>query len=144
MNYTDSLTIQTQGPKFYDLTKDIHNFVDKAFSENPTFSLSGNLYLFIMHTSAALTISENYDSTAKEDLQNFMKYIAPNNLSFLKHTTEGPDDSPSHIKSILLNQNLFFLVENKKLVLGTWQGIFLSEFRDAAHTRKIVLKYIPD
>jgi secondary thiamine-phosphate synthase enzyme len=75
-------------------------------------------------------------------MENFMKHLAPRDLDFITHTAEGPDDSPSHMKSILLNQNLCLPVINGQIEMGTWQGLYLSEFRDGNKSRSILLKFI--
>ncbi|TNF01906.1 MAG: YjbQ family protein [Deltaproteobacteria bacterium] len=132
-----TLNVQTNGESFYDITKEL-----KKWSLENLASRSGVLHLFIMHTSCALTINESYDPAARRDMERFMKHLAPRDLAFIEHDDEGEDDSPSHMKSILLNQNLGLVVEKGELVIGTWQGIYLAEFRDAPHNRKVVLKFI--
>lgn len=77
-------------------------------------------------------------------MENFLKHIASRDLPFIEHTLEGPDDSPSHMKSILLQQHLAIPVEEGELLLGTWQGIYLAEFRDAPHQRSIIVKFCAD
>lgn len=131
------LAIQTNGEAFYDITSDI-----KSWVSNNLGGQSGVLHLFIMHTSCALTINESYDPAARTDMEKFLKHIAPRSLSFIEHDDEGEDDSPSHMKSILLNQNIGLIVDKGNLIIGTWQGIYLAEFRDAPHNRKVVLKFI--
>lgn len=132
-----TLTIKTHGEKFYDITREVLHWVDQNLS-----SRSGVLHLFIIHTSCALTINEAYDPSAKRDMQRFLDHLAPRDLNFIEHTTEGEDDSPSHMKSMLLNQNLGIIIENGNLVIGQWQGIYLAEFRDAPNSRKVLLKFI--
>lgn len=133
------IKIQTHGEQFYSVT-------DVIKSELPTLaeSHSGVLTVFCPHTSCALTINENYDPSAREDMQEFLKHLAPRNLAFIKHTDEGPDDSPSHMKSILLQSSLQFIVHSGQLMVGQWQGIYLCEFRDAPHTRKLWLNFAPN
>lgn len=131
-----TLEISTDGHGFYDITDQIKKSIDP--------STSGICVTYIQHTSCALTINENYDPSAKRDMEKFLNHLAPENLAFIEHTAEGPDDSPSHMKSILLNQNLVIPYENGKLLLGTWQGIFLAEFRTAPHRRKILIKCLND
>lgn len=134
---TKTLIVNTNGEAFYDISSDI-----KAASEELSKSSDGILYMFIQHTSCALTINESFDPSAKRDMERFLRHLAPRNLSFIEHDAEGPDDSPSHMKSILLNQNLALPVEGGELLLGTWQGIYLAEFRDGAKQRKVLLKFI--
>lgn len=133
------ITIPTQGEGFYSITEQIHSSLFELANQK-----SGILHLFIQHTSCALTISEDYDPSAKRDLERFLKYVAPRDLPFIEHTLEGEDDSPSHMKSLLLQQHLALPVEKGKLLLGTWQGIYLAEFRDAPHQRSIILKFQGD
>ena len=132
----NEIAFQTQGERFYNITQLIQK--EAAAYE------SGILHLFIMHTSCALTISEAYDDSARTDMESFLKHLAPENLGFIEHTAEGPDDSPSHMKSILLQQSLCLPIENGKALLGTWQGIYLAEFRRAPQTRKILVKFLAD
>ncbi len=131
------IMISTRGESFVDITDLV-----KRKLESTTANKSGILVLYIVHTSCALTINEAFDSSAKEDMQNFLKHLAPRNLSFITHDAEGADDSPSHMKSLLLNQNLVIPIEKGSLVMGTWQGIYLCEFRDRAHERKVLIKFI--
>ncbi len=133
------IQITTQGESFYPITEIVEQWLKKNISRN-----SGILYLFLIHTSCALTISENYDPTARKDLESFLKHLAPRNLPYIQHTLEGEDDSPSHMKSILLQQHLAIPVEDGQLILGQWQGIFLAEFRDKPHQRTLLLKFSSD
>lgn len=128
------IVIDTTGERFYNITQKIQ----RATQEHQ----SGVMHLFVMHTSCALTINEAFDNTARSDMENFLRHLAPENLSFIEHTAEGPDDSPSHMKSLLLHQSLCLLVEHGNLVLGTWQGIYLAEFRRAPQRRKVLLKFL--
>lgn len=140
-NYS-TLNVSTRGENFYDITgavkDELNNLINTAEKD------SGILHLFVTHTSCALTISESYDPSAREDLVDFMKHLAPRNLPFIKHTCEGPDDSPSHMKSILLQQSLSLIIDKKALLLGQWQGIYLCEFRDSPKNRSLYLKFRPD
>ncbi len=98
----------------------------------------GILHLFIQHTSAGLTINENADSTVRSDLHNFFKRMVPESYSEYRHIFEGLDDMPAHIKSSIVGHSLTIPIANHKLMLGTWQGIYLCEFRKNAGRRKIV------
>tara|TARA_B100002051_G_C16610359_1_gene572809 strand:+ start:575 stop:1003 length:429 start_codon:yes stop_codon:yes gene_type:complete len=139
--YTFSYT--TSGEKFYDITSSLNSFFKKEVT--PHFkSNSGVLHLFLQHTSCALTISEAYDPSAKKDLESFMKHLAPRNLNFITHTLEGPDDSPSHMKSILLQSSLTVPINKGGIFLGKWQGLYLAEFRDEPKRREILLKFSAD
>jgi secondary thiamine-phosphate synthase enzyme len=92
-----------------------------------------------MHTSAALTISENFDSEVPADLNTFLNRLAPDSHSAYRHSSEGADDMPAHIKSSMLGVSLTIPFSSGRLLLGTWQGIFLCEFRDHPSARKIVV-----
>jgi secondary thiamine-phosphate synthase enzyme len=95
--------------------------------------------LFIRHTSASLIIQENYDPTAREDLERFLDRLVPEGASWMTHTLEGPDDMPSHIKSVLTQVSLSIPVSGGRLALGTWQGIYLWEHRDHPTPREILV-----
>lgn len=99
----------------------------------------GLLNIFLKHTSASLTISENADSSVQSDMEKAINLIAPENQPFYQHTAEGPDDMPAHIKSSLLGVSLTIPIENSKLALGVWQGIYLFEHRNQLHKRNMVL-----
>ncbi len=135
---------KTNGENFYNITdlikKSLSSYLESLHQEKK----SGLLCLFIPHTSCALTISEAFESSAIDDVKSFLKHIASRKLPFITHTTEGADDSPSHMKSILLQQSINLIVEKGEIILGTWQGIFLAEFRDDPKNRKIHLKFIHD
>ena len=133
-----TLVIQTSGEGLYNVTENVQEAIQ---SQNIT---SGIATIFCLHTSCALTINEAYDPSAKEDLERFLQHIAPRNLAFIQHTAEGPDDSPSHMKAMLLQPSLQCLVEDRRVILGRWQGIFLAEFRDQAHERKLLVKVQED
>lgn len=100
----------------------------------------GMCFLYLQHTSASLCISENYDPTAKQDLEEFLKRIAPEGANWMRHTLEGEDDSPSHMRSIITGVSLQIPVDAGELSLGTWQGIYLCEHRIAPHQRTILLR----
>lgn len=99
----------------------------------------GLLHIFIKHTSAALTINENADPTVREDFESIFNQIVPEHLPFLKHTIEGPDDMPAHIKAALIGSSISIPISGGRLSLGTWQGIYLCEFRNQASGRKLIL-----
>ncbi|MBE7641612.1 YjbQ family protein [Salegentibacter sp. BLCTC] len=100
---------------------------------------SGILHVFIKHTSAGITINENADPTVLEDFESHFNKMVPENMPYYKHTVEGPDDMPAHIKASLLGSSLQIPVTNGRLNLGTWQGIYLGEHRDFGGARKLVL-----
>lgn len=99
----------------------------------------GQLQVFIKHTSASLTINENADYTVRLDFESHFNKMVPENAPYYKHTYEGPDDMPAHIKSSLLGASVQIPITNGKLNLGTWQGIYLCEHRDYGGSRKIVI-----
>ncbi|NNE30019.1 MAG: YjbQ family protein [Saprospiraceae bacterium] len=113
----------------------ITDHIRSAISEFPD---QGVLHLFIKHTSAGLTINENADPDVRVDFESIFNTIVPENLPFLTHTMEGPDDMPAHIKASLVGSSVSIPITNGKLNLGTWQGIFLCEFRNRIHQRKLV------
>lgn len=132
----DTVTIETHGPGLYDFTREVA-------SRLPTGE-DGLLTLFCQHTSASLTIQENADPDVIRDLQSFFARLVPRgddpSMSFLRHRTEGPDDMPAHIKSALTQVSLSIPVQNGRMMLGTWQGIYLFEHREMPHRRRVVLK----
>jgi len=125
------LTIQTNGPGLYEFTTQA-----RALANG-----SGLLTLFIRHTSASLLIQENADPEVQTDLQAFFHRLVPPStnpeMAYLTHTYEGPDDMPAHIKAALLPTSLSIPVHKGELALGTWQGIYLFEHRNAPHTREV-------
>ncbi len=108
------------------------------FSEIKNIEI-GFLQVFIKHTSAGLTINENADPTVREDFETHFDKMVPENQSNYKHTLEGPDDMPAHIKSSLTGSSVLIPVTNGKLNLGTWQGIYLCEHRNHGGARKVVI-----
>ena len=99
----------------------------------------GMLYVFIKHTSASLTINENADPTVRLDFESHFNQMVPENQSYYRHTFEGSDDMPAHLKTSLLDTSLQIPITNGQLNLGTWQGIYLCEHRDYGGSRKLVL-----
>lgn len=100
---------------------------------------AGLFHVFIKHTSAALTINENADPDVRTDFETFVNRIVPENLPGLVHTIEGPDDMPAHIKSSFIGSSVIIPITNGRLNLGTWQGIYLCEFRNRASARRLVI-----
>ncbi|MBR0837585.1 YjbQ family protein [Bradyrhizobium manausense] len=129
------LTVQTNGRSFTDLTSEIAKFVAEARAGD------GALTLFIRHTSASLTIQENADPSVLVDLTTALARLAPENVPWT-HDTEGPDDMPAHIKTMLTQTSLHVPVLSGRLALGTWQAIYLIEHRARPHRREIVLQFI--
>ena len=128
------LTVQTAGAGFVDLTREVAKFVRDASAKE------GAVTLFIRHTSASLTIQENADPSVLEDLMTALDRLAPENAGWT-HDTEGPDDMPAHVKTMLTAASLQIPVLNGKLALGTWQAIYLVEHRARPHRREIVLQF---
>ena len=125
------LIIKTKGQGLYSFTKETTDWVKKQKIYN------GILNLNILHTSASLTIQENADPDVLYDIKNFFNNLVPMNNNLYKHTTEGIDDMPAHIKSILTSNQLTLSVKNKKLILGTWQDLYLFEHRLENQNRTI-------
>jgi len=132
---SSQLSVQTPGTGFTDLTAEVAKFVREAGARE------GAVTLFIRHTSASLTIQENADPTVLEDLTTALKRAAPENAGW-SHDTEGPDDMPAHIKTMLTATSLHVPVLRGALALGTWQAIYLIEHRVRPHRREIVLQFI--
>jgi len=115
-----------------------HIITHEVLSQIRPLPQTGHLQLFIKHTSAGLTINENADSDVRKDFESIFNNLIPENLPFLTHTMEGPDDMPAHIKSSLVGSSISIPIINSKLALGTWQGIYLCEFRNAGGPRKLI------
>jgi len=131
---TSLLTIHTSGRGFVDLSAEIAKFAGDAGAKE------GAVTLFIRHTSASLTIQENADPTVLQDLITALDRLAPENAGW-RHDTEGPDDMPAHIKTMLTATSLHIPVLQGELALGTWQAIYLIEHRARPHRREIVLQF---
>jgi len=129
------LTVRTWGRGFLDLTDEIAKFVDQAHAAQ------GQVTLFIRHTSASLTIQENADPSVLKDLTAALDRLAPENAGW-SHDTEGPDDMPAHVKTMLTATSLQIPVMKGKLMLGTWQAIYLVEHRRRPHVREIVVQFV--
>lgn len=129
---TYTLRTDTNGPGLYDITAPVVNWCQKQGMEE------GLLTLFIRHTSASLTIQENADPDVCLDLQDFFTRIAPHNGPY-RHTAEGPDDMPAHIKSALTQTQLTIPLQQGRLALGIWQGIYIFEHRQQQQNRQVVM-----
>ena len=132
---TSPLTIQTTRPGFVDLTAAVSKFIAEAGARE------GAVVVFVRHTSASLTIQENADPSVLDDLMTALGRLAPENAGWT-HDTEGSDDMPAHIKTMLTATSLHIPVLNGELALGTWQAIYLIEHRSRPHRREIVLQFI--
>ena len=132
------ITLKTKGQGFYDFTDKTLGWLKKQKIKN------GILNINILHTSASLVIQENADPDVLHDLKNFFDKLAPMDNKLYKHTTEGKDDMPAHIKSALTNNQLTLSIKNKQLMLGTWQGLYLFEHRLEHHNRTLSHHLIGD
>jgi secondary thiamine-phosphate synthase enzyme len=128
------LTVQTSGRGFTDLTAEVAGFVKDAGAKE------GAVMLFIRHTSASLTIQENADPTVLADLTTALDRLAPEDAGW-RHDTEGPDDMPAHVRTMLMGTSLNIPVLGGEPALGTWQAIYLIEHRRRPHRREIVLQF---
>ncbi len=129
------LTVQTRGKGFVDLTAEVAKFAREANAGE------GAVTLFIRHTSASLTIQENADPSVLADLKTALSRLAPEDFAWT-HDTEGPDDMPAHIKTMLTGTSLQIPVIDGELALGTWQAIYLVEHRSRPHAREVVLQFL--
>ena len=133
MQFQRELQINTRGGRLLDITSEVQRLVSESgLSE-------GVCHLFVRHTSASLTIQENADPTVLSDLEHFMNKLVPEFDPDYRHTIEGPDDMPAHIRSALTQVSEQIPVSGKRLMLGTWQGIFLWEHRRHGRQRKVVV-----
>tara|TARA_Y100000996_G_C22120980_1_gene478073 strand:+ start:137 stop:556 length:420 start_codon:yes stop_codon:yes gene_type:complete len=135
-NIIEDINIVSPSKGMHEITNDIINWVtDKKLN-------SGQLNIFIQHTSASLTIMENASPDVLDDVNKFFLKLVPEDSSLYKHSYEGDDDMPAHIKYMLTQTSLTIPIKNKQLILGTWQGIYLFEHRYKPHNRKITLSFI--
>jgi secondary thiamine-phosphate synthase enzyme len=132
---TSLLTVETSGRGFVDLSAEVAKFVGDACARE------GAVTLFIRHTSASLTIQENADPSVLDDLMTVFDRLAPEDAGWT-HDTEGPDDMPAHVKTMLTATSLQIPVLDGDLALGTWQAIYLIEHRRRPHRREIVLQFL--
>lgn len=132
-----TIRVSTYGPGLYEVTDKVVEFVrgEKAGD--------GLLTCYIRHTSASLLVQENADPDVQKDLKDFFAALAKKGMDY-RHTAEGPDDMPSHIRAALTQTSIGVPVKAGKPALGTWQGLYLFEHRDAPHSREVVLHYIGD
>ena len=105
---------------------------------------AGIAHIFIKHTSASLTLNENADPTVRTDFESHFDYLVPENATYYRHTFEGPDDMPAHLKASILGSSVVVPITSGRLNLGTWQGIYLCEHRDSGGSRKVVVTLIGD
>jgi secondary thiamine-phosphate synthase enzyme len=128
------LTVETPGEGFLDITGEVRKFMRDAGARD------GALLLFLRHTSASLTIQENADPDVLRDLVSALRHLAPRDFGWV-HDTEGPDDMPAHVRTMLTGVSLQIPVAGGQLALGTWQGIYLIEHRARPHRRQVVLQF---
>jgi secondary thiamine-phosphate synthase enzyme len=130
------ITIETHGPGLYEFTDEVRRFVQEAGMEE------GLLTLFIQHTSCSLLIQENADPEVQRDLNEFFRRLVPPaddpSMRWIIHRAEGRDDMPAHIKAALTPVSLSIPVTDGRPALGTWQGVYLFEHRERAHSRRVV------
>ena len=131
--FTHRMQVATRGKGLYPVTREI-----ETWSEGRGVR-TGLLTVFIQHTSASLTIQENADPDVVRDLDEFFERLAPENAKWYRHTVEGPDDMPAHIRAALTQTQLTIPLVDARLALGTWQGIYVFEHRSSAHRRSLVL-----
>jgi secondary thiamine-phosphate synthase enzyme len=131
------LTVETRGPGLYEFTRRVDAFLSEGGEE------SGLLTVFVRHTSCSLLIQENADPDVQRDLQAFFRRLVPSAddpaMEYLVHRAEGPDDMPAHIKAAMTPVSLSIPVMGGRLMLGTWQGLYLFEHRSRPHRREVVL-----
>lgn len=134
-------TIPTSGSGLTEFTGDVARWLTAQHVSD------GLLTLFVRHTSCSLLIQENADSEVQTDLQNFFARLVPPtsdpSMSYLTHTYEGPDDMPAHIKAAMMPVSLSIPVRDGRMMLGTWQGIYLFEHRDRPHQREVAAHFQP-
>ena len=131
-----NLKINTTGQKLYEFTDETSHWIKKNSFNN------GILNLSIQHTSASLIVQENADPDVQKDLINYFNKLVPMDNKLYVHSSEGKDDMPAHIKSSITNNQISLSIKNNKLILGTWQGLYLFEHRLKPHTRLIIHHYL--
>ena len=134
--FTHCLEIDSTGKGLYDFTRDVAAWVESCGLA------AGLLTLFVQHTSASLTIQENADPDVVRDLNEFFNRLAREDAGWYRHTVEGPDDMPAHIRAALTQTHLSVPVDHGRLALGTWQGIYLFEHRSRPQRRSVVLHLV--
>ena len=130
---SQTITLSTQGKGTYPITEQLESVVRQAGIEQ------GLATVFVQHTSCSLVIMENADPDARTDLHEYFNRLVPEDAPYFIHTYEGPDDMPSHIRMVLTGCSESIPIIDGRLALGTWQGVFLFEHRDAPHTRKVIV-----
>ncbi len=131
-----TLRVSTRGPGLVEITREIANWLAQQNAQD------GLLTVFCRHTSASLLIQENADPSVQRDLQRFFAQLRPHAKGLWEHDTEGADDMPAHVRAALTQTSLSIPVIDGRMALGTWQGVYVFEHRDAPHVREIVLMLI--
>ena len=134
--HTAAFTIATRGQGTSEITEEVARVVRASGVQ------TGTATVFIRHTSASLIIYENADPSARTDLHAFFERLVPEDADYFVHTAEGPDDMPSHLRMVLTRTSEVVPVAEGRMVLGTWQGIFLFEHRRAPHRREVVVAVV--
>jgi len=132
--YKDTLEIITRGKGLHPFTQTLEESIRKWGVRE------GMCYLYIQHTSASLVVSESYDPSARMDLEVFMDRLVPEDQAWHMHTLEGSDDSPSHMRAMLTQTSMTIPIDDGRLSLGTWQGIYLFEHRERGHRRRVLIR----
>jgi secondary thiamine-phosphate synthase enzyme len=132
MVFQKAIQLETRGRGSYPVTRAIREVVREAGIQ------TGLCHLFLQHTSASLMLCENADPDVRTDLENFMSRLVPDGDAIFAHISEGPDDMPAHVRSILTHSDLTLPVSGGSCCLGTWQGVYLWEHRRAGHRRQII------
>jgi secondary thiamine-phosphate synthase enzyme len=133
---THEFEISTRGRGFYEITRPVSLWLRE------TGITTGLLTLHLRHTSASLLIQENADPTVRQDLERFFSRLVPDGDPLFRHTSEGPDDMPAHVRAALTAVNLSVPIVDSQLALGTWQGIYVWEHRHQPHTRRVAAHFI--
>lgn len=136
-NWQTQITLKSRKRGFHLIDDDILAQLPKLAQ-----SQIGVLHLFIQHSSASLTINENADPTVRVDMESHFNKFVPENAPYYRHTYEGPDDMPAHIKASILGSSISIPVNQGRLLLGTWQGVYLGEHRDHGGNRHIIATYV--
>jgi len=134
--HSQALQVRTKGKGTYEITDEVASLVARSEVK------SGTATVFVQHTSASLVIFENADRSARVDLEAYFERLVPEGADYFTHTSEGPDDSTSHIRMVLTRSSEVIPIAEGRLQLGTWQGIFLFEHRRAPHLRRVIVTVV--
>lgn len=138
MFHSEGIAVSTRGRGTIEITEHVARIIDRAGIAR------GICNVFIHHTSASLILGENADSDVRSDLERFFARIVPDGDPLFRHTLEGPDDMPAHVRSVLTQASISIPVDGGRLDLGTWQGLFLYEHRTAPHRRRVTVSAYGD